>query len=113
MGQSKKISISEDNFCEWAASTGVLFPQNPVELNRFDKLYSDYEYQLKEDCVDPFAIIRRESTPVIKTAKIDSEEKPENFKMAARNLDHLPEHILKKLKRNQNGKAAKDTGVSE
>ena len=108
MGQSKKINISEDNFAEWAASTGIMFPRNPVELKRFEKLYSDYEYKLSEECVDPFAIINGDFQPTSNLVKLNSDEKTNDIRIAARNLDNLPEHILKKLKRKQNGQESED-----
>lgn len=108
MGQSKKINISEDNFAEWAASTGNLFPRNPVELKRFEKLYSDHEYTLSEECVDPFAIANGNFKPNTKIVKFKTDDKTGDFRIAARNLDSLPEHIIKKLKRKQNGQESED-----
>jgi hypothetical protein len=111
MGESKKM-IKEDNFREWLASTGNLFPGNKKELSRFEKLYSDFEYRLEESCVDPFAIINGDFVP--KRIKVDIQEnKNVGFKMAARNIENLPEHILNKLKKNQDGLQAKKKGSSE
>ncbi|HCY77653.1 MAG TPA: hypothetical protein DHV28_17210 [Ignavibacteriales bacterium] len=111
MGESKKI-ITEDNFREWLASTGNLFPGNKSELNRFEKLYSDFEYRLDESYVDPFAIINGDFIP--KRIKIELQNSDnDGFKMAARNLEHLPEHILSKLKKNQDGLHSKKKGSSE
>ena len=108
MGQSKKINISEDNFAEWAASTGNMFPRNPIELKRFEKLYADYEYKLSEECVDPFAIINGDFERKSKIIKLDSAEKPNDISIAARNLDDLPDHIIQKLKRKHNGQESED-----
>lgn len=108
MGQSKKINISEDNFAEWAASTGNMFPRNPVELKRFEKLYSHYEYKLSDDCVDPFTIINGDFKPNTKLVKLELDDKTNNLSIAARNLNSLPEHILNKLKRKQNGQEPED-----
>lgn len=110
---AKKIDISIDNFLEWITSTGNLFPRNPVELNRFEKLYSDFKYHLSEECVDPFAIINGDFKPNSRIIQINSEAESENFRIAARNLDALPDHIKKKLKHNQNGQDSEDTGLSE
>ncbi len=90
MGQSKKI-VTEENFREWSASTGNLFPGNKLELARFEKLYADYEYNLEESCVDPFAIINDDYSPTAIKLKLQQEHNSE-FKMAARNLENIPEH---------------------
>jgi hypothetical protein len=111
MGQSKKI-ITEENFREWSASTGNLFPGNKFELSRFEKLYIDYEYNLDENCVDPFAIINGDFRPKAIKLKLQQEQNPD-LKMAARNLEHIPEHILRKLKQNQHGLNSKKKRGSE
>jgi len=108
MGQSKKVNISEDNFAELAASTGRMFPRNTVELKRFEKLYSDYEYKLSEECVDPLAIINGDSSRKSRAIKLNSTEKSNEIRVAARNLDNLPDHIIQKLKRKQNGQKSED-----
>ena len=113
MGQSKKEHITESNFLEWVASTGFLFPRNSVELKRFEKLYSDTEYQLSEESVDPFAIVSGSFKPKTNIIHLHAEETKDNFRMAARNLDNLPDHILKKLKRNQDEQKSEDSGISE
>lgn len=111
MGEGKKI-ITEDNLREWLASTGNLFPGNMSELSRFEKLYSDFEYRLDENCVDPFAIINGDFVP--KRIKIETQKNNNGgFKMAARNLENLPEHILNKLKKNQDGLHSEKKGSSE
>lgn len=101
MGQSKKQHITESNFLEWIASTGYLFPRNPLELKRFEKLYSDFYYKLPEDSVDPFAIVSGSYNPKSNVIKLQTDKPNAKLNMAARNLDQLPDHILKKLKRNQ------------
>jgi len=111
MGQSRKM-INEDNFREWLASTGNLFPSNDVELSRFEKLYSDFEYTLNENCVDPFAIINVDFKPSKIKLAIDKKDINNDIKMAARNLENVPEHILRKLKRNQNGPNSEKKGGS-
>jgi len=110
MGQSKEI-ITQDNFREWLASTGILFPGNKSELARFEKLYSDFKYRLDENCVDPFAIVNGDFRPKAIKLKLQQEENTE-LKIAARNLENIPEHILRKIKQNQNGLSAKKKGSS-
>jgi len=104
MAKSKKHIITEENFNEWLSSVGFLFPSNLNELARFEKLYSDYDHKLNINCVDPFKIVEdnhisrkinfKENIDVIQT---------DDFRIAARNFDGLPEHILKKIKKNHDG----------
>lgn len=111
MGQSKKI-VTENNFREWLASTGNLFPGNKIELARFEKLYADFEYSIDENCIDPFAIVNGGFSPRAIKIKQQKEENTD-LKMAARNLDKIPEHILKKIKKNQDGLNEKKKRSSE
>lgn len=113
MGQSKKEITLEEMF-EWLASAGYMFPSTPLELARFEKLYNDFDYNLSEECVDPFAIINGDYKP--KKLKIEfaaNIELSEDMKMAARNFKNIPEHILKKLKRNQNGLGSEEEGSED
>ena len=104
MAKSKKHIITEENFNEWLSSTGFLFPSNLIELARFEKLYSDYDHKLNADCVDPFKIVE-DNHNIRKINFIENKEadKLENLRIAARNFDGLPEHILKKIKEKHDG----------
>lgn len=113
MDQSENKIITEESFLEWLASTGNLFPSNKLELSRFEKLYSDYKYVLDENCVDPFAIIDGTFKPKKINLKLESESAERNIRMAARNLEKFPEHILQKIKRNQNESRSEEKGGSE
>jgi hypothetical protein len=109
MGKSKN-EIGIENFNEWLATTGYLFPSNPVELERFETLFKDFNYQLSSEVVDPIKIINGTYSQVIK--KIESFEKISDIhelKIAARNLKEIPDHILKKIKSNQNGLNSRET----
>jgi hypothetical protein len=108
MGQSKKnIDISE--MFEWLASTGYLFPSNNLELARFEKLYADFDFKLTEDCVDPFAIVNGDYKPQKIEFEFDvNNATTEDIRMAARNFNNIPEHIFKKIKRNQDGQGSEE-----
>jgi hypothetical protein len=102
MAQNKK-NITPENITEWLASTGFLFPRNEVELERFEKLYGEEDYGLTGKEIDPDKIINgtfREK----KITKIPENIKKEDinhFRMAARNGNDLPKHIMDKIKKNQ------------
>lgn len=102
MAQSKK-HITPENVTEWLASTGFLFPRNEIELSRFETLFGDGDYGLTGLEIDPEKIIRGEKNT--KTIHIPESVKPEElteYRMVARNGSKLPEHILNKIKNNQN-----------
>ncbi len=49
MAKPKKIELIEiAQLDSWLGSTGFLFPSNELELDRFNKLYEDYDYKLDD-----------------------------------------------------------------
>jgi hypothetical protein len=112
MAQNKK-DINSGNFNEWLRSTGFLLPANELELKRFEKLHSTFDYELDGSVIDPTSIINGlKSRPLPK--QIDDHQVSEfnNFKMVARNGSDLPPHILAKMKQNQD-KNKNDNGSKE
>ena len=56
MALDKKYSnkINENNLDDWLHSTGFLYPKNEKQLERFEKLYEDYDFKLSnEDLLIP------------------------------------------------------------
>lgn len=113
MAQNKK-HITPENITEWLSSTGFLFPRNEVELERFEKLYGDVDFGLTGKEIDPDKIING-SFIESKVAKLPTEIKQEEvnqYRMAARNGNALPKHIMEKIKKNQS-KPKDDSSGSE
>ena len=54
---SQDLNITPEKITEWLASTGFLFPRNEVELERFEKLFSDVDFGLTGKEIDPDKII--------------------------------------------------------
>jgi hypothetical protein len=105
MAQNKK-HITSDNITEWLCSTGFLVPRNETELARFDKIYGDNDYGLTDNELDPGRIIKGLSFER-KNIELSPNIKPDDFstyKMAARNGNALPKHIVDKIKKNQGPK---------
>lgn len=103
MAQNNK-HITPENITEWLASTGFLFPRNEIELERFEKLYGDQDFGLKGNEIDPDKIINN-TFNVSKITKLPNDIKQNEitpYRMAARNGNNLPKHILEKIKKNQN-----------
>ncbi|MCW8896598.1 MAG: hypothetical protein OQJ96_06125 [Flavobacteriales bacterium] len=103
MENKKSKHITSDNISQWISSLGFSFPRNETEERVFDKLYANFEYKLTGKELNIGKLIE----------EVESEEQEvkmirdsSNWKMAARNIDNsnLPEHILKKMIKNQNGK---------
>lgn len=102
MAQNKK-HITPDNITEWLCSTGFLFPRNEVELARFEKIYGDTDYGLTGNEINPERIIKGlpvEKRTISLTPDVGKEDFNE-YRMAARNGNALPKHIMDKIKKNQ------------
>ncbi|WP_339812652.1 hypothetical protein [uncultured Imperialibacter sp.] len=102
MAQNKK-HITPENITEWLSSTGFLFPRNEVELERFEKLYCEEDFGLTGTEIDPDKIISGDFKKG-KSSKMHADIKKEEinpYRIAARNGNDLPKHILDKIKRNQ------------
>lgn len=98
MASDKSKYLDEENVASWLSALGFSFPRNAAEEKIFDKLYSEYDFKLKDVKIDANRLIK----------EIEQESSEQNvgpsWKMAARNYGNLPKHILDKMKKNQNGK---------
>ena len=95
---------------EWMASTGFLFPRTMKELLRFEKLYSDVQINLEGNQIDPEKILGRTGGNVISISTIQN-KKETVLRMAARKGDsNIPQHILDKMKNNQDKRKQDDSG---
>ncbi|MDV3550499.1 hypothetical protein CMU66_18400 [Elizabethkingia anophelis] len=96
--------ITESNLDDWLHSTGFLYPVNERQLERFNKLYEDYDFKLKSATIDIKSIIEgtlcnREKIIPLDINKETSNE-IENLKMVARKgQNNLPQHIIDKMKK--------------
>ncbi|MBX2897979.1 MAG: hypothetical protein KF687_05615 [Cyclobacteriaceae bacterium] len=114
MAHDKK-HITPENIDEWLASTGFIFPRNELELARFEKLYEESLEEITGKEIDPDKIIKGDLDSA-KTVEIKPTINAGDFteyRMAARNGNDIPKHILDKMKRNQNKKRNDDNGPSE
>lgn len=107
MAKPKKIELIEvGQLDSWLGSTGFLFPSNELELDRFKKLYEDFDYKLDNISIDPIAIINNtfhREPKVIIMFENDIDEEIENLRMVARKGSRdLPQHIIDKMRRKHN-----------
>lgn len=96
--------ITESNLDDWLHSTGFLYPSNEKQLERFNKLYEDYDFNLKNATIDIKSIIdgtlcnKGKIIPINLSADFSNEI--ENLKMVARKgQSNLPQHIIDKMKK--------------
>jgi len=108
------LHITSENITEWMASTGFLFPRTMLELERFEKLYGDVQEDLTGCQIDPEIILgRKERNPTVTlTSKIETQEV--KFRMAARKGEgSVPNHIMDKIKQNQDKRKLDDSGSAQ
>ena len=90
------------NLEEWYRSTGFLFPMNELELARFNKLYKQYNFKLKNKSIDVESIIKgrfclfgAKSLQIKKI--IESPNDISELKMVARKGQEVPKNIIDKM----------------
>lgn len=103
MATDKKHSgkVDMSNLNEWLRSTGFLYPTNELELARFNELYADYDFKLKDVSIDVKSIIEGHlcSTRVLRIVKSEEiNNEIEDLKMVARKGQGVPQHIIDKMK---------------
>lgn len=110
MAKNKKIGglVHGTNLDQWLSSTGYLYPRNEFELDVFEKLYSDYEFKLKDKSIDTESIVNgvlKCQTRKYSSFAIDNEQEIQELKMAARKGEQtIPKDILDKMKsKHKNG----------
>lgn len=96
--------ITEDNLDDWLHSTGFLYPRNEKQLDRFNKLFEDYDFKLNNARIDITSILN--DTLCNKTKIIplnlssDFNNEIESLRMVARKgqSNNLPKHIIDKMR---------------
>jgi len=96
--------VSINNLDEWLSSTGFLYPTNELELARFNKLYADYDFKLKDVSIDFQSIINNSVCfnikPLVFTKDKNIENEINELRMAARKgSQNIPQHIIDKMKK--------------
>ena len=95
-----KENITLESMNEWMGSLGFLFPRNKIELARFERMYANFDHELSGSIIDPETIMKGEIEEV-GSANPSEDREIENWRMAARNFTNVPDHILRKMKKNQ------------
>ncbi len=110
---TNKQKLSSDNIDAWLASTGFLFPSNETELAHFDKLYEDVNIPVSEDEVSIDRILSETPKPkIVKMPMEVNRNEIVTYRMVARNGGNIPDHILQKMKSNQDNSDKKSNDES-
>ncbi|WP_445955809.1 hypothetical protein [Yeosuana sp.] len=100
MASKKSRHITVSNVDNWISSLGFSFPRNQNEEKLFDKLYKDFDHELTGKEIDPLKLIKQ----CEEESELGINNHDNNWKMAARNYDGLPLHIIDKMKKNHDDK---------
>lgn len=97
-----KGEVNYKNLNEWLHSTGFLFPENEMQLARFNKLYNDYDFKLKDARIDVRSIIDGSVCFNARIFRIIEEDEVvkgiDELKMVARKGQEIPKHIIDKMR---------------
>ncbi|WP_412464687.1 hypothetical protein [Flavobacterium mekongense] len=99
MANDKYIFKLED-LDDWLSSTGFLFPMNNIQMERFDKLYENFDFKLKNARIDVEAILNGnlKKKTIIKFEDINTNLDMSEYKMVARKgIEDLPKDIVDKM----------------
>ena len=96
------VEISESSVIGWMHSVGYFLPSTEVEVNRFERLHTPVLRTVKDEQVDPIAILNgtwqpRQIRPLEDNTLI---EEIDELRMAARKSQGLPDHIVDKIRAN-------------
>lgn len=111
MSNRKQDNQGSYNIREWLNSFGFLFPSNEKELKIFRALQKGFtsKYVEKEMSQEEVLAILNDDTHESVIVDIDEENQFQKaWKMVARNQDNISQHILDKMKKNQDDKLSND-----
>lgn len=100
MGNNKNNIVTIETFDFYLGVCGFNYPTTEEQLEFFDKLYMDFDYQLKDVRINCEAIILNtfDSRRLISLPKEEETENLLELKMAARKgIQNLPQDIIDKM----------------
>ena len=100
MGNNKTNIVTFDTFDFYLGICGFTYPTTEAQLDMFDRLYIDFDYQLKDVRIDCEAIIKNTfmSSRVISFPKEEKDDSLMELKMAARKgIQNLPQDVIDKM----------------
>ena len=108
------VEIRESSVIEWIHSVGYFLPRTELEMNRFERLHTPVQRTVKDEQVDPMAILNGSWQPrPIKPLEDDTlTEDIDELRMAARKSQGLPDHIIDKIRANNKKHGDSDNAKS-
>jgi hypothetical protein len=108
---TNKYAVTPDNVDTWLGSTGFLFPRTEQELVHFEKIFPEDEIDTSNSDVSIERILSGQPRPILVIFNVvQPTEDFSQYRMVARKGEgELPDHILNKIKQNQDNKK-KDNG---
>lgn len=106
--RKKNMGINADRFDELLGIAGYTYPRTDKELELFESLYEDYDFELKDVRVNPEEIINNTFKKKGKVTKIQNEEEQQDIseiRLAARKgSEEISQTILDKMRsKHKNG----------
>lgn len=100
MGNKKNNIVTIETFDFYLAICGFTYPITEYQLDLFDKLYMDFDYQLKDIRIDCQAIIQNRfiTNTIISLPKEEEMCDLQELRMVARKgIHNLPQDIIDKM----------------
>lgn len=100
MGNNTNNTVTPETLDFYLGACGFIYPVNEQQLDFFDRLYADFDFQLRDAKIDCAAILenRLRSTTVIQLLNKPDIENINQLKMAARKgIQDLPQDVIDKM----------------
>ena len=100
MGNNKNNIVSDSSLDFYLGVCGFSYPTTEAQLDLFDTIYQDFDYQLKDVKIDCIAIIQGSfiSKSVISLFENEHPADVNELKMAARKgIQNLPNDVIDKM----------------
>lgn len=101
MLKRNSIDINIEDLASWYAVIGFTLPRTEGELQRFEKLHADFEYELTGQELNANDIFNGIEQVKVPNAQAQAGFDFSPLRMAARNFKDLPPDIRKKMISNQ------------
>jgi len=105
LNKKHRGKVTLENFDDCLMYTGYLLPENDRQLDNFNKLYEDYNFELNNVKINVEAIVNGNLSCCIKKTRVldireeDADVEIQNLRMIARKGEEIPQDIIDKMKK--------------